>query len=433
MFDKVFIKIENSASNKDFEKLINETLDKIGGWDIYKNTKASIMFIVKNVGEYFSKLPDTFLGRSKGFGIPNSETDHFANNLYRLRNSLNECSQYINSSYTYSEEFKQLIDIRTIIVHSGENISQFESDLFKKKMEIGYKDLQFNGVINKDNQLGKFPDGQDYKIHIGADKHDKYSKKPNNNVYYDNEQENQLELDIFLSHKTVQQIVFTELAKFNKQTDLIENKTPLIRKPLNAGITNHIFLDGDKIDFVKLIEMVKERGNGNSGYFVEDGKEYSYLFGIQRLYNYVQKARCLVHINERDDISESTLQIIEDEISKVVHGYVNWFNKNDVEEEIPDLNVLHIFGTYLPNYKAKQYYEGEKLFTYIARTFNTSENYGCVDLDYLFKFYNEVSVALGRLIKLPTGNENDLVCEYIVEAVEVFNKQDEMLNRPSKE
>ena len=53
------------------------------------------------------------------------QADHFANNLYRLNNAMKYLKRLWDlKEYKTLDEFNTLLDIRTLIVHSGEQLTK---------------------------------------------------------------------------------------------------------------------------------------------------------------------------------------------------------------------------------------------------------------------------------------------------------------------
>ncbi|EGO8535556.1 TPA: hypothetical protein IUV24_003232, partial [Enterococcus faecalis] len=141
----------------------------------YANTEASLLWIIRGGIDYFDSLNDKFLGDGNASGIPSIEADHFANNIYRLINAIDYLGRLWKIKVEKNDELKMLLDIRTLIVHSGEQLSKLES------LELeGYKDSQLGRIFSRRDRnpfyfLNEFSN-MDYCIQIWNDKHDKTKK-----------------------------------------------------------------------------------------------------------------------------------------------------------------------------------------------------------------------------------------------------------------
>ncbi|EJD3195380.1 hypothetical protein M1Y42_000790 [Listeria monocytogenes] len=91
----------------------------------FANSEASILWIIRGCINYFDTLPPDFLGCGNASGIPSDKADAFANNVYRLNNAMKYLSELWKLDYASGSAFKVLIDLRTLIVHSGERIIIF--------------------------------------------------------------------------------------------------------------------------------------------------------------------------------------------------------------------------------------------------------------------------------------------------------------------
>lgn len=90
----------------------------------YSNTEAPLLWIIRGSIKYFDKLDTDFLGIGNESGIPSRKADHFANNTYRLINAIDYLAGFWKLKIKKSDELKFLLDIRTLIVHSGEPINK---------------------------------------------------------------------------------------------------------------------------------------------------------------------------------------------------------------------------------------------------------------------------------------------------------------------
>lgn len=168
----------NKIFNRDIDEMkeiLDGNVEKFQGELTYYNTEASLIWIIRGCIDYFYNIEDNFLGEGNDSGIPSKGADHFSNNLYRLVNAIDYLSKLWDIDIQKYDEIKLLIDIRTLIVHSGEQINDLKSLELKS-----YKDIQLGRIFYKKSNLGIIPlldfKNNDYIIQIWADKHDKTKK-----------------------------------------------------------------------------------------------------------------------------------------------------------------------------------------------------------------------------------------------------------------
>ena len=122
---------------KELKKKFEEKIEVYQTPTTYSNAEASLLWIIRGSIEYFDKLDIDFLGVENESGIPSMKADYFANNTYRLINSIDNLAGLWKMKIEKPDELKFLLDIRTLIVHSGELLNKVES----LRLE-GYKDNQ---------------------------------------------------------------------------------------------------------------------------------------------------------------------------------------------------------------------------------------------------------------------------------------------------
>ncbi|ELS0386902.1 hypothetical protein R4W79_002840, partial [Enterococcus faecalis] len=166
--------------------------------------------------------------------------------------------------------------------------------------------------------------------------------------------------------------------------------------------------DIGSIDFDKIAELVSKNLRG--GYVKENGMDHWNGFGLKRLYEYSQR---------RLDISDEVKNIIKERINARISKYWDDYqNENLTEDDLPDLDIRSVFSDFTPKFEYKSYLEGEKLFQRVAPFFNTKDQHDATDIDYLFRFINEVEEALGKRLLLEQSVDN-LVCEYFAQSIQV--------------
>lgn len=399
---------------EDFDKIVKPKLEMTN----FTNTESSLIKIIQESLDYFDSLDSNFLGKESTSCTPNMETDHFANTFYRLSNSLDYIYKLLTKKDSFSKpnEWNILIDIRTLIAHSGEQISNLHSP---KSLEFEkYKDAQLEFIIKKGNTiLSKLTDIFDYCIQISTDNHDKSKNRPKNEVDYDNRKNNFKEIRFLVNSKDIKNIIFYTVKSFIDEIDASipndyknkkERKMP---KEVKEIIVNN--LDIDKLE--KFIYR-KKRG----GYIIESGEPYWFGFGLKRILNYIEY---------NESISNKVKQKIRDIISTRLDEFCSAYNDRTIDDfKLPSLDIRDIFKQYTPCYEAKSYFEGQKLFENIAPTFNKKENLNSVvDIDYLIKFIIKAQEALKNNLNIEIDvnsiDVNSLVCDYFVKSVEMKLKE----------
>ncbi len=404
------IKIENQQNkiksaiklkNK-FEQIIKESRNSRS----FVNTEASLYYIILGSIEYFDKLNDDFLGSGNNCEVPSGKADQFANNFYRLKNSIESLSRYWKIECSSNKDIMLLEDVRTLIVHSGEMLKGLNLIQFKD-----YKNAQLGRIFYKDSNSGKlFNEGYDYRIQIWTDKHDKNKKCRLNNYTYNQENRNQRDINVFMNTFDIRTIILSYVDEFiNKVTKKIKRikKTPKnksikkIPMQLEKTIVKEINID-------KLEDILKNQIRG--GYIIENGIDKWDGFGLKKLNKYVE-TKPYIPQKIRDKIKKK----ISDRLKNF---YDDYNNENISDFELPSLDIRDVFKDCTPEYKQKFYFEREKMFTYIAPTFHRKNSKDLSDIDYLLKFILEAQNVLG--VDLNIENTADgIICDYFVKSVQV--------------
>ncbi|WP_159633210.1 hypothetical protein [Erysipelothrix anatis] len=365
----------------------------------FQNTEAALTWVVRGALDYFDKLDSDFLGQGNDTGIPSMEADHFANNFYRLSNTLDYLCKLWNISLDQPKEWNLLRDIRTLVVHSGEqltNIAFIETDK--------YKDVQLGRIYKKREDListYKFDKEFDYRIQVWTDKHDK-SKRRENDIDHDNRKQNFKEIDIYLNVEEVRNTILVQVGNFIAAVKGKPAKSMVPRK-LPEMLKEQVVND---LDFEKLENLVKNKRRGN--YFIENGETIWDGFGLKRLYQYV---------SGRTNVSEDVRDTFKQIISRRVEEFWNAYNNESIDDyDIPSLDVYNVFRDYTPEFEQKAYFESKSLI--IAPAFNKKDDVTSPDIDYLLKFLYAVSEALGVEIDLK-NNVDGIICDYFVKSVEM--------------
>ena len=390
---------------KDFDEIVQSHPGEFK----FSNTEAALSWIVRGGLDYFDKLDSDFLGKGNASGIPSMETDHFANNFYRLSNTLDYLCELWKIKLDKPKEWQLLSDIRTFIIHSGERVDRIESLTLKD-----YKDAQLGRIFKKDEDTFSRYNVEkefDYRIQIWTDKQDKSKNRLENEVDYDNRMENFRDVDIYLRAEDVRNIILLQVKSFTvaMKRKPIENK---LRKELPSALKDRVV---NELDFDKLESLIKNKSRG--GYFIENGEAIWDGFGLKRLYQYASGRFFIAN-----DIRDAIKQIISDRAEE----FWNAYNDETIDDyAIPSLDVFKVFGKYMLEFEQKGYVESKSL--HIAPAFNKKEGVSSPDIDYLLRFISAVNVALG--VELDLENDvNGVVCDYFVKSVEMKLREEAEIN-----
>lgn len=397
-----------SGTAKELKEKFEEKVDIYQTPTTYSNTEAPLLWIIRGSIKYFDQLDTEFLGIGNESGIPSMKADHFANNSYRLINAIDYLANFWELKIEKSDELKFLLDIRTLIVHSGEPINKVES----LKLE-GYKDSQLGRIFTrKESRAFPFLDeysDMDYRIEVWNDKHDKTKKHNISKVDHHLENESYCDTGIYLKASDVRDIMLCHIEKFVDCGNKTKSSQKVKKLPdIKAKV---ISFESDTIDFDKIADLISKDLRG--GYFKESGIEYWDGFGLKRLYDYSKN-----HLDTLDKVRV----IIKEKIHTVMSKYWDDYqDENLTIDDLPDLDIRTIFKEFTPEFEYKSYLEGEKLFNHISPFFNT-RNYSDkrTDVEYLNMFVNEASNALGKELNIGESVE-DLVCDYFIQSIQVEN------------
>ncbi|MGH1296408.1 hypothetical protein [Bacillus pretiosus] len=415
---------EFNTTAEELKKKFNEYQKNHQTEITYHNSEASPIWIIRGCIDYFVQLDNDFLGKGNESGIPDMKADYFANNLYRLHNAMKSLGELWGLDYQTLDEFEILRDIRTLIVHSGEKLTKFESLELKD-----YKDSQLWRIFgNKENdsftQLSYFNNESlaemDYCLVIMSDKHDKSKKDNLSTVDHHIQNESYLDQRIYLKTEQIRNIVMAQIEYFiNSVVPVKAVKIPRKLPPSKVIIDK----ENNEVDFDKIAQLVSKDLRG--GYFIENGIEHWNGFGLKRLMEYTKTS---------SEISEEARNIICERIVNVMSNYWDNYldantpdeelldldirnNFSDSDEELPDLDIMQIFSDFTPSFDGKDYLEGEKLFTHIAPYFNTKDRNDSTDIYYLAMLINRISSALNVEFNLEQSVDG-FVCDYIIQSIE---------------
>lgn len=377
----------------------------------YANTEGAIVWIIRGCIDYFFELETHFLGTNNNSGVPDIEADRFANNFYRLVNAIDYLKELWKFDIDKNEDINFLLDIRTLIVHSGEKLDRVKSLKLKD-----YKDSQLGRIFVRENcRAFRFPDeysDMDYLIQIWSDKHDKSKKHNLEKVDHHITNKSYHDTDIFLKSEDVKNIILCYISELCHCRGNVEI-TPNRYFPKEVRKEQFIDKHTGQIEFDKIVNLISKDTNG--GYFEENKVGYWKGFGLKKMYEYTKK-----YLMESNPIQKIILDKIYDTMSQYWDDYEN----NSLQYyEIINLDIRSVFSCYTPRYELKEYLEGEKLFNYIAPYFNTKEQTSTTDQDYLEKFISAASEALGNEISIKQETD-DLVCDYFVKSIDLKLKID---------
>ncbi|MCG5102542.1 hypothetical protein [Oceanobacillus alkalisoli] len=379
----------------------------------YANTEASLLWIIRGCIDYFDTLDPSFLGKGNASGVPSMEADHFVNNVYRLTNAIDYLARLWKIEIQKSDELKFLLDIRTLIVHSGEQLTKIES----LKLE-GFKDSQLGRIFHRQDCnpfrfLGEFSH-MDYCLVIWNDKHDRNKKNNLSEVDYHIKNESYRDLSIYLKSSDIRNILLSYIQDFLDTGNGRKTSTKVKKLP---DIKDRVINEEEKnINFDTIAKLISKDLRG--GYFKENGIEYWKGFGLKRLYEYSQR---------RIDIPDEVKKIIMDKIQNVISEYWGDYQNEQLSaDELPNLDIREVFADYTPTFEHKHYLERQKLFGHIAPFFNTKNRHDATDIDYLARFINEASAALGKQLNLEQTVDH-LVCDYFVQSIQVKMENEQNL------
>lgn len=374
----------------------------------YINSEASLCWIIRGSILYFDNLDSKFLGEGNDSGIPDKKADHFANNLYRCFNSLKYLSDIWKLNYAISEDVLTLLDVRTILVHSGENVNDVKSLDLKD-----FKDIQLGRIFHitdKSESLFKnFTNEKqhmEYRLELWADKHDNSFEKRKSKavVDYDRKKENQKDFNIFMNSENVRNIVLSEIQRFINICENNEENKFIKKLPPKRVVVKE---EEENIDFEKLGKLVSSSRRG--GYTIENNIHHWCGFGLEKLMKYSKN---------RFYISEEVQGIIYKKIKETVEQYMDQYaNKeiNDYELKDWELDVFKVFAEYLPDFCDKTYVHSK--IHHFAPSFNTNEQSNIIDVDYLFRFIYATQEALNDSLNLE-NTPNGIVCDYICKSIQ---------------
>ncbi|WP_242237991.1 hypothetical protein [Bacillus cereus group sp. BfR-BA-01316] len=376
--------------------------------DAFHYSEASLAWIIRVGIDYFDQLDNVFLGMENKLGMPDMKADHFANNLYRLHNAMEFLGELWKREYQILDEFNILLDIRTLIVHSGEQLANIKSLELKDYKNSQLWRIASSKENNSITHLKYFNNEglakMDYCLEIASDKHDKSKKSNLSIVDYHIQNESYRDQTIYLNAVDTRTIVLAQIEYFincaagQVKQDKSDPKLPPIKYFINK--------EDNEIDFDRIAKLVSKNLRG--GYFIENGIEHWDGFGLKKLLEYTKM---------RLDISPETRDLICERIVNVMSKYWDDYQNADIpNEELPDLDIRKIFSDFTPDFDNKHYLEGEKLFIRIAPYFNTKDRKDSTDIGYLAMFIDEISRALDIEFNLEQSVDG-LVCDYIIESI----------------
>lgn len=403
-----------SSTAKELTNDLEKLLQSNESPTTYANTIASLIWIIRGCIDYFDKLDPSFLGKGNASGVPDMKADHFVNNVYRLTNAIDYLGRQWDIDVEKSDELMFLLDIRTLFVHSGEQVTGIKS----LKLEE-FKDSQLGHIFHRHDHnpfrfRGEFSN-MDYCLVIWNDKHDNTKKKNLAVIDHHIKNESYRDISIYLKSDDIRDILLSYIQDFLNTGIGKETSTEVKKFPVKK---EKIINEEDKnINFDAIANLISK--DLRSGYSKENGIEYWKGFGLKRLYEYVEL---------RIDISDEVKKIIMDRIQNVISKYWDDYQNEHVpDDELPNLDIRTVFADYTPSFELKHYLEGQKLFDRIAPFFNTRNRHDLTDVDYLAQFIYTASTALDKQFNLEQSVDQ-LVCDYIVQSIQVKFEDEEIQN-----
>lgn len=406
--------VEYTAKSQDrIREELNEIMNKRTTYGVVKsgspqfaNTEAALSWVLRGGLEYFYELDKQFLGEGNASGIPGIKADYFVNNYYRVFNAIEYLCEIwkLDLSKIKTEEDELLKDLRTLIVHSGEQVNRLLSEDFDD-----YKDMQLGRIFSKDDhglQFDFIQSKYDYMIQIWADKKSKSIKK-SNVERLTNEDEEYIEINMYLSYEDVKN---TMLYKIDSFIHLANDKLEYLKniEKLPEQLEKRIV---EQTDFEKLTDLLRNKKRG--GYTIIENEHHWDGFGLKKISDYV---------NSRLGIDENVKAEVNKIIKQHLKKFYDEFNNKSIDDEmLPSLCALDVFSEYTPKIK-DEHYHNEKLFYLIAPKFNTSNRDVCDRVEFLAKFTYDASNALGTNINL-NNPIDDVICDYFVKSVEMNLKK----------
>lgn len=369
----------------DLKSRFNVLVEKFAKPTTYHNSEAPNVWIIRGLLDYFDTIGHDFLGDSSYPGIPNAKVDQFANNIWRLRNTIKYMSgkPFWNVDIdVLSNDFDLLIDIRTVIVHSEQTTClKFEGLHYLND----YKDIQLGSILKpRDMYFNKHTD-YDYCITLWSDKHSKEKKKHMTNNDFDEINQLWLDIDIYIKAEDIRDIALNYLSDF---IDLCEGKeiTHSFTKISNTIIPVVDRFEDTTYNGLTLLAR-KLNNEPRFGYNIEHKAHYWDGFGLERFYNHVSNKSSSGTIPE--DVSDYIKHLIQERIMKFCEMYDD---ESIDDDEIISLNVISLFRGYIYPDDSEPLlspYYAEKLFEYIVPYYNAryiNKIHCDADFDYLCRF-----------------------------------------------
>ncbi|MDO5294125.1 MAG: hypothetical protein Q4F05_15400 [bacterium] len=280
------IRFESTAKFSDtaetLKNKLNKSIEKYQDECTFDNSEASLVWIIRGGIEYFDCIDSDFLGDGNSSGIPSMKADHFANNFYRFYNAIEELAKLWKVQFCKPDEIKLLNDIRTLIVHSGEQLCNIESLELK-----GYKDSQLGRIFKNDDKeplnFMRFKEHfskYDYCIQVWNDRHNKSKQKQLAEAYYNQQNNDFYDIDIYVKAEDIRDTLLTMVENFLNIGEMQklklrkEHKLPDIKERV-IDLNNHM------IDFDKISNLISKDCRG--GYLIENGLTYWDGFGLQKI------------------------------------------------------------------------------------------------------------------------------------------------------
>ncbi|USS90645.1 hypothetical protein [Fructilactobacillus carniphilus] len=384
-------------SGKNLQEKIKKIRSKVNPYE-----QINWKFILSGAISYFSNLDQEFLGISPTMHVENisSEMDHFFNWIYRLENVFT-WFKYQNTS----SSFKELIALRTLIYHAGQQVNLKEFNLQQ------FKNTEFDYIKNYDEKQA-IPnlcnDKYDYVFSLLSRK-----IKPKDMARLDSssdvskQNENTCITIVGIVTKDIKDVLLNEIDNFinfiiNDKEDYV---APNFNDPKKFPSKNAIIAD-NSINIDRLGNVIRNHRRG--GYIKERYIEEWGGYGLQKILNYVK--------NDNSITSKKIKEVISNSISRFYDEY-----RNPSVDNIYSLDFRNVFSNFLPKYENDVYF-GNKIHDAIAIYFNSKDPSPIGDQEYTQKFIKETEQILGKKYKYYFSQTPDLlICEYIYNSVQKIN------------
>lgn len=377
----------------------------------HPNEEAPVLWIIRGAIEYFYKLDANFLGRGNDSGIPEEKADHFANNFYRLQNSMK-----LLSDEWYQQrnpDLSMIEDLRTLIVHSGSDVDK----VFPTRICQEYKTIQLGRILDKNHLTEKlFPSEElyDYRIEIWADKKLTRSPKDKDNLDFYDENDATFDLSVYVSHEDIKSLILFEFQKFTQLLLEKSNKRLGSSTRINTQKDiNNVKIIDRQTHTIKWDTLKKMVAIPSGDYYKETGSWHWQGYGLQRIYERVATLK----------LDNITLFKVYSLIEKAVEDYwYSYFNDFIATKKLNSLNPRVVFSQYTPSEWPHKVYLENKMALNVVTEFSIENGISSnPDLDYLCRFLQEIDTQGLHLTFNHTATNvfDNLYADYFIYSVDL--------------